>query len=159
MGKFRGNANFCYFHDYPVSHKIFYPWNFQLVTAHALHNMENTNVLKLKRQQQLQEHLSITICSLMRTPASIPHYCDPSLLLWRPKKHSTYLTVIVEEKTRVETYGSVNRANAAVKRFSKELGTGLPNISIDVISSHTRLHTKMLHIAKCENGSESTDMC
>ena len=47
-GKFWGGANFQYFHDYPTSHKIFHSQNFQSVIAHALHNVENTNVLNLK---------------------------------------------------------------------------------------------------------------
>ena len=38
-----------------------------------------------------------------------------------------------------------NGAHAMVKRFNQEFGTGLPNVSIDVISCHTRLHTKTLH--------------
>ena len=80
-GKFLRGANFCYFRDYSASRKIFHPRNFQSVIEHALHNVENTNVLKLKRQQQLQEWFSIASCALSRTLASIPHYRDLSLVL------------------------------------------------------------------------------
>ena len=38
----------------------------------------------------------------------------------RPKKRGTYLTFTAKEKARVATYGSINRARAAVERFSKE---------------------------------------
>ena len=62
----------------------------------------------------------------------------------RPKKRSTYLTVTAEEKAKVTTCRSAST------------GLVLPNISIDVISSHTQLHTKTLHRKAKKNESEST---
>ena len=43
----------------------------------------------------------------------------------RPKKRGTYLTFTAKEKARVATYGSINGARAAVKRFSKEFAKAL----------------------------------
>ena len=43
----------------------------------------------------------------------------------QPKKRGTYLTFTAKEKVRVATYGSINGAHAAVKRFSKEFAKDL----------------------------------
>ena len=43
----------------------------------------------------------------------------------RPKKRGMYLTFTAKEKARVATYGSINGARAAVKRFSKEFAKDL----------------------------------
>ena len=40
----------------------------------------------------------------------------------RPKKRGTYLTFTAKEKARVETYGGINGARAAVKRACAPLG-------------------------------------
>ena len=47
----------------------------------------------------------------------------------RPKKCGTYLTFTAKEKARVATYGGINGARAAIKRFSKEFANDVIRVS------------------------------
>ena len=116
-----------------------------------LHPIENTSI---------DPSLSQSVPPSMLTSISMEAKKAEAL----PKKCGTYLTVAAKEKARVATYGSVNGARAAAKHFSNNCHSkcvcavttfalarqffsdaGLPNIFIQVISSHTRLRTKTLH--------------
>ena len=93
--------------------KIFHPRNFHSVIAHALHNVENKNVLKDSKSYK-NGSLSLSAPYQERRHRSLTIAIRPSSVLTegskevkkaeaQPKKRGTYLTVAAEEKARVAT--------------------------------------------------------